>query len=645
MRAISVPMLAGLVLGVGLVCAGVCEADNSTNSGREDYWCTFLDALGEPVAEADVEIFRKEADGSKTLVKKTKLDELGCLREPRPGRKEIGSYFLVVTHGDYGTAAVNMSFHRVANKIELGLVKAGSQADVRGIQGVVVDDANNPVSGAVVFCYGIRLPGDESVGVKMGGVLTNDEGRFWLYPPLRNSGDEMGTLIPPRSKFDIEVNPKAEDGLLEFRTRVAAGEKTRIKLERGSYFRTFVFDDEHGRITNPDRLKRIHMYVRREGVREIDFTYEQLKDGGMFPLGRYRAVMWGGADEWIKDFVVVEITEDSPSEIVFKIRPAYVYCGQVVDGVTGAPMEGVFAAACEGSRNLAVIKPEQWGRFRRLPRNPPITDALFQELRDDNLLIRAITRTDKKGRFELRSEPGEGPYPIVAFEKDFMIFVRKYFPDPNEGECIQVPTIRLYPAAQVSVGCYTEGGHTGFKPIFHAKAEGNPPWIRPFLESHRSGDVLHHGIRTNRDYKFYMPACLNLRIELRTASLSKWCSLILEEEFHFEQGEVFDLGQIQLERKMNVCLQVLNSSGEGVEGVCVALGATGTRRNTDEQGYVIFDVAPYSKGEFVVDGEQSNGNSSALREVLPYSFGGPKDANSVYTLKLSDEMVGMLFGK
>jgi hypothetical protein len=153
------------------------------------------------------------------------------------------------------------------------------------------------------------------------------------------------------------------------------------------------------------------MYVRRDDVREIDFTYDQIKDGGMFPLGRYRASMWGSGDEWLKDFVAVKVTEDSPSEIVFKIRPSNVYCGQVVHGITGAPMEGVFVTASHGSRNLALIKAEQWDRFHRLPQNPSIADSLIKELGGDIFLIRAMTRTDDKGRFELRLIPGEGPYP------------------------------------------------------------------------------------------------------------------------------------------------------------------------------------------------------------------------------------------
>jgi hypothetical protein len=618
-----------------LLSTGVRGFEPLSDSEQSDYWCTLLDAIGTPIPHADVEIFHKEADGTKTFIKKAKLDELGRLQVPKPGRKDVGDYFLVITHDDYGTAVVDMAFYRMAHTIELAIVKAATKADVRGIQGVVLDDANNPVNNAVVICHGIRLPGGEAVGTKMCGVLTNDQGRFWIYPPLLKSGDLMGTLIPPGSKFSIKVKAKAEDGLLEFRTRVTTGEKIRIKLERGSHFRTFVFNDESGRITDPDRLKRIHMYVRRKGIREIHFTYDQIKDGGMFPLGTYRTSMWGGADEWSKYFVDVEITEDSPSEIVFKIRPAYVYCGKVVHGLTGAPMEGVFVAAAHGDRNLAMIKADQWKRLHGLPQNPSISNTSLKKIVTDIFMIRAITRTDDHGRFELALIPGEGRYPIVAFEENFMVSVRKYFPDPNGDHCTQLPPMRLYPAAKVLVGCYTEGAKAHYDPIFHVEQQDNPLWAKSFLDDYPMRRVIKGSAKTNRENEFYFPANLNLRIELQTGSLSKWCSLILDEEFHFEQGKLYNLGRINLEHKIKVYLKVVDDSGKALEGICVSLNSRGFRKNTDEMGYVVFDVPPNSKGNFIV--EYLPEQDQHLNEPVPYEVRGIEDSNCIYEFRVTDK--------
>jgi len=51
-------------------------------------------------------------------------------------------------------------------------------------------------------------------------------------------------------------------------------------------------------------------------------------------------------------------------------------------------------------------------------------------------------------------------------------------------------------------------------------------------------------------------------------------------------------------------------------------------------------VPAYSSGEF---GVMYDDDDVYLRKTIPYEIAGPEDANSVYTLQISDEMLYHLF--
>ena len=111
-----------------------------------------------------------------------------------------------------------------------------------------------------------------------------------------------------------------------------------------------------------------------------------------------------------------------------------------------------------------------------------------------------------------------------------------------------------------------------------------------------------------------------------------------------QQGETYDLGRHTFQSALKVSVKVVDFTAEPVEGVPVSNKSGdrywGVAHNTDENGIARFNVCSYSRGEFGVSYHE---DQLHLRETIPYEIGGPNDANSVYTLQISDEMLEHLF--
>ena len=134
----------------------------------KDKWCTFTDAIGEPIPNATVEIFLGRPWGSKVpeSLGKAKLDEEGRLRPPRSNTRLEYCCF-TISHPEYGTAMVdpkpNSALDELVTNCTVPLVRAGSKADERSIWGTIVDPNGNPVAGAMIMCFGVRTPGGGNI--------------------------------------------------------------------------------------------------------------------------------------------------------------------------------------------------------------------------------------------------------------------------------------------------------------------------------------------------------------------------------------------------------------------------------------------------------------------------------------------------
>ena len=621
------------------------------SGGRQGKWQTFVDALGNPIGRATVEMFLCTAadEGPRISVTKLLLDEKARLKMPCLAGG-LNRLHLIVSHPDYGSAVVDRYLHSEST-INLALVRKGTEAHTRAIWGVVVDSESNPVAGAAVRCTHVRTLGEgliNSIHAWEYKVRTDETGRFSFYLPNQKRRDDRGQLIPPKSEYLVRIEAPKILGLLAYEGRIENGRETMITLERGGYFRRFVFEDENGRVTDPSKLKRIHLVVKLPNEAQLSLEYDDWKDGGMFPLGTYHATGWRQTGEY--EFERLEVNAESPEELVFMLAEGILYYGQVVHGLTGEPMAGAFVMGMGGSGkgNLSQITDEQWEALHALPANPSADEFALGPLRK-LYGFKKIVRTDEDGRFEMSFRPGRGFYGFVFFEQNYIgVLHRKHALKPDEEGRAKVPVKKLFPAARVIVEPRVEEKHVSICPKWLIEKNSNPAWVSDFLaidDRKESLFTYDKWLKQSEAQSFHVPAGLNLRVQLRAPYDRQWCPITIEQTINLQQGEVLDLGRHSFEPALEVLVRVINSTGEHIEGVPVRVlrehKVWSVPHNTDAKGIARFHVVPYCQGEFGVMYHSKDG--AHLKEIIPYTVAGEEDAGREFTLQLSDEMLYHLF--
>jgi len=604
--------------------------------------------IGRPIPEAEVEMFLRAYKEPRIQVGRYLLDERGSLPVPRA----IGSlnwFDFFISHPDYGTAMVSKTLREEMTTILLPLVHRGSVASERAVWGTIVDPQGNPVAGATIGCGSVRTLGEGLINPisRRCKAVSDANGFFTFYMPNVRRRDERGLLIPPKSTYYVRIEAPEDLALVPYVGRIMNGQETLVTMERSDYFRTFVFEDDSGPITDLERLKAIHIIIERKGEERLRFTYNDWKDGGRFPLGTYQAASYAAREE--VEFEPLEVTEDSPEQLIFRLSESIFYHGRVIHGLTDEPMEGVFVIAMYNSEwgNFSRITAEQWELLHELPADPCISDEALEPVKEIYGFSR-VARTDANGRFGISVGPLDGLYGFVFFEQDYLgIMHQKYALEPDENRQAEVPVIKLYPAAKVTIEPRVEGKRISILPRWVIDREDNPAWVKGFLATDDRSErsfTYDRWLKQNEAQTFYVPAGLNLRIKLDAPYDRQWCPIEIDETINLQQGETYDLGRHTFEMGLKVSVKVVNSTGESIEGVPVRQrvgeGAWSVPYNSDEKGVCRFNVCSYTQGEF---GVTYDDDDVYLWETIPYEIAGPNDANSVYTLQISDEMLYYLF--
>lgn len=182
-----------------------------------------------------------------------------------------------------------------------------------------MDPEGNAVRGARIQCTNVLTLGEGLIYSLHGWTyeaLTDKEGTFSLYLPNEKGRQDWGYLIPPKSKYNVRIDPPKELGLLPYVKPIENDRHLAILLERGGRFRTFVFEDASGPITDQYRLQYIGVTAERPDESWLSIRYNDFKDGGFFPPGQYRAAMYGIANY---EFEPLTVSEHSPDELVFRL--------------------------------------------------------------------------------------------------------------------------------------------------------------------------------------------------------------------------------------------------------------------------------------------------------------------------------------
>ncbi|MHC4476588.1 MAG: carboxypeptidase regulatory-like domain-containing protein [Planctomycetota bacterium] len=583
---------------------------------------TIVDALGAPVPNAEVKVYLKKSKAQLLLAKGT-ADAEGQFETSvqRPSldafwyrhKEGAGSRFWFMASAvGYGTAVVE-PFHW-PERLFVPLVARGTEADERSIWGVVVDQNDQPVEGALVRADGVVAVGAKGVprvGSQRHGVLTDKEGRFRTYVPIAEHVDEIGTLIPTKAKYAVRIEPPAGRDLAPFLWGlIPNGQHSKITLDYAGYYHTFIFEDENGLITDPRLLEGIGVKIERQGPGgDIWLSYRKWKDGGFFPLGKYipRCERY--------TFQPLEVASDSPEQLVFRLAPARTYYGRVVDGTTGKPMSG---ASVRISRKDSV-------------------------------------HTDQNGSFEVTVSPKAAVDVIYVTKENYLKVRILYSWVKRDGRGrYQFPEVKLFPAATVVVepvgAKHSKFPTLFFRPQWFLVEQGSSHWAQDLLAAcgKHPQDGIYRDFRIGgrKGNSFPVPAGVPLRINLRVLGDIEWAPTTITDYVKLKQGQVYDAGRHEMTEPFKVFVEVLDSAGKAVEGVPVVVCGDHDPAisSSGEDGLAYFDFVGYSKGEFIVECTSSEDASSApLRQSLDYEISGPEDANSMFTLELSDGLLQHLF--
>lgn len=627
-------------------------------------WWTFKDAIGKPIPQATVQIFLPDYDNpTKVGIRAAQADDQGRLKVPNM-TGQLKRLHLIVSHPYYGTAIGGPDRCAGEGVILLPLVKAGTEADTLSIWGSVLDTDGNPVPGTLIRCSSVYTPGGGIISSAYWSyaVLTDDQGRFAMHLPIKKTIKAKG--IPPNSKYAVLVEPPRALKLLGFSGQVPNGRQSEIVLERG-HFRTFVFEDANGPITDIEKLEVISVCIRRSDGSPHYIRYPDWKYGRILPLGRFEAGMNSNIN--IKplgfercEFEPIQVTAESPEKLVFKVKSKprqqdILYCGQVVHGITGEPMPGAFIIVPGFTKgDFAAITTEQWQQLHQLDTVPSLDDPALEPIQQIRPFER-ILRTDINGSFQLTVKTIELFHLLVAFEEDYLPvqydLSRKDLFKPDENNFLQLPVIRLYPAAKVILEPYVEESVSDIRIRLRFGDNSNLDWIDSFFafrESLAVPFVRNVSLQPpNMLDIMQIPAGMNIVLVLRVIHSgrngSPWGCPIFTGTINAGQGQTVDLGRVTIEPEMPVYVQVIESAGNPLEGVAVAHGEAdgkkwfGQKHITDANGMAKFYAPPHYKAAFFVGWKGRN--TKTPWQSLIYETTGPQDANSVYTFQLSDEVL------
>jgi len=264
-------------------------------------------------------------------------------------------------------------------------------------------------------------------------------------------------------------------------------------------------------------------------------------------------------------------------------------------------------------------------------------------------------RTNEDGRFRIsisKKEHRRGHH-------DFWIFDERYVPvchpaiyfreDANDE--VRLPVSRLFDAGKVSFIVADEidrglrSSYVGWKVDHH----DGPVWMGEWFDYRSLKPVRFPSrmqLRSNQKYTISVPAGLKLQLFFEGGDEDLRVP-VCTDRLTLQSGQSIDVGRIDIRKRMPIFVQLVDSGGKTVSGVGVKhLTADGHRyfgqtHVTDEQGIAEFLVPPRYEGRFCVGYQDED--REFVSEWVTYETQGPGDANSVFTLKVSDAMLEVLY--
>jgi len=429
-----------------------------------DYkYLLFTDALGDPIPGASVEIMLSHnlRNSEYIYLDKAVLDTQGRMK-PLILSGSIFNLVFVVSHPKYGKAQVHNNYTNQDNdRIVLPLVQLESEAAIRVVQGYVVDTQGYALEEMPVTYEYIRTPDDSQVRPYKGAYyrsITDEQGWFAMYIPTEKDGVLSKDLTPPETQYNLSITPPKSSNLHQYHNPgVIVGSQimiTMTAMNPDKHFRTFTFMDGPDIITETEELQKINITFLR-GLGERVWTrlkYDQWKDGYYLQEGKLRA----DVTRWNQHFSFkpIQLTSESPEELVFKAGELIIYEGTVVKGKTGQPMPDVLVLVKRNyprdgfseltDQQLQSLRARALSSYNEVPSGKELYEC------DDR-----VTLTDKNGRYQFVFKTGlsERLGLFVALEKGCVAEepVSGIAHRLNDDGIAELPAIKLLPSGYAPV--------------------------------------------------------------------------------------------------------------------------------------------------------------------------------------------------
>ena len=444
------------------------------------------------------------------------------------------------------------------------------------------------------------------------------------------------------------------------------------------YLPTLVFEDESGRVTDPEMLDKVEIKVVKPGGGSWHLrTYKRWPKIARFVPGTYYATADWHGKRYI--FEPVDLTEKRPETVVFKtdrIEPGQIlYQGQVVHGVTGRPVAGavVMDWKSSGYADASGLAAEQWDAIHSLGPQLDPNDPALVPLREIFQFTR-VMQTGADGWFQIRlaNRTNRGHGALVAVQKDFVGALQQFeYSVPgatddrgrpiykefelDENGYTTLPAMKLFPAGTIlvepSAPDFVRDQRHQMRISWRTSPEDKTAWRKGLFATpadNRGGKVLHkYRLQPNQMQSVYIPAEVELAVEIYRLGDERWAPIVIDG-VRLRQGQVLELGRQDFKPTVKVSVKVVDRTGEPVAGarVCWAqadspsgYGYSGSA--TDGRGIASVAAPPHSSGRLVVVHFDKD-TKERFTEDIPCEVRGPQDAGREFRLQVSDAMLSHL---
>lgn len=642
---------------------------------------TIRDAVGVPMSGAKVRLHLAKHKGPVMIeLCDVRLDSQGRMLNPLCSVDKC-QIVLTASHPDWadGLETTVPYFGNMEHRYAPVIRNDNGFAD-RGIWGRVSDPNGAPIPGAKIHNTSVMSVWGSHIRTQNCTIYTDADGRFYYYPIVKKSN--LGTEVPYDSKYYVEITAPPKYDLVGYRGNILNGRESNISLERGDAFKTLVFTDANGPVTDSERLSRIRLHLVNEkgGYEPVEFAC--WKDGTYLRYGKYVAKGYWGRESF--DFETMFVTADSPDELVFVPERPYenipenivTYHGRVIDGITGKGMAGVFVVTAGWTkRDFADITDEQWSAIENLGDEPEPDDEAFLPFRKKWSVFhepvsppfKVLVRSNEEGYFNFAWFKKDHIEFVVAFARGYLTDKRlidsmsretKYPPDENNA--IYIPDMRMYQSGVLRFSPVVDIPKLDLRIRPDFRVTEGMSWSEDFIDWYRSHrfSLAERNLRKHESVEMLVPAGIDFRLRMKIADEGRagdpwWCGRYTDY-LRVEPGKTLDLGGLEIDREIPVFVMVLDSSDRPVDSVTVSHlkidkdHSQGLGHITDSNGMAMFYVPPVFEGRFsvLVRGKdpETGKNTIILRQDIRYETTGSGNANRVFELVLSNEILVLLFG-